>query len=132
MTESALATTGGAFPRPLTEHEFTLTQWMLEHGEPGAGTYLDQLSKARVVSRCVCGCASVNFEIAGVAAPIGPLRILGDYIFGDEASLAGAFVFEVQGVLAGLEVYGLAVPHPTELPRPESLRPFRKGQFDEP
>jgi hypothetical protein len=97
---------------------------MLEHGNAEAAAYLEQLSMARVVSGCDCGCASINFEIDGRPKPVGGLRILGDYLFGDDPSLCGAFVFEIDGVLAGLEVYGLAVPAPSILPTPEELRPL--------
>ena len=56
------------------------------------------------------------------------MRIIGDFLYGDESSLCGAFVFESHGVLAGLEVYGLAVDAPTILPDPHQLRPFETGE----
>jgi hypothetical protein len=117
---------GQAIPdqRPLTEAERGLARWMLEHGSPEAAAYLSQLDQAHVVSRCPCGCASIDFEVAGLPAPSGGLRILGDYLFGGEADLAGAFIFARAGVLAGIEVYGLAVEAPRMLPHPESLRPY--------
>jgi hypothetical protein len=76
---------------------------MLEHGESGGREFLSQLDRARVVSRCPCGCASVDFEVEGLSPPTGGLRILGDFVFGGDSDLAGAFVFERNGVLAGLE-----------------------------
>jgi hypothetical protein len=114
--------------RPLTQAERELARWMLEHGTPGAGTFLPQLDKAEVVARCPCGCASFDLEVNGLPAPTGKLRTLGDYVFGDEADLAGAFVFERGGVLAGVEVYGLAGDAPRDLPGPDSLRPFHEGE----
>lgn len=113
------------FPRPLTAPEHDLARWMLEHGNAEAISFLGQLPLARVVSGCDCGCASINFEIDGRPKPAGGLHILGDYLFGDESSLCGAFVFEIDGALAGLEVYGLAVPAPSVLPAPADLRPFQ-------
>jgi hypothetical protein len=110
--------------RPLTAPERELARWMLEHGSRAAADFLAQLEGAEVVSRCPCGCASIHFEVAGLPKPTGGLRILGDYVFGGEADLAGAFIFERAGVLAGLEVYGLAGDAPSTLPRPGSLRPF--------
>lgn len=110
--------------RPLTEAERDLARWMLEHGIPDAAGFLPQLERAEVVSRCPCGCASVDFEVAGLPKPGGGLRILGDYVFGNEAEMAGAFIFERTGVLAGLEVYGMAGDAPSTLPLPSSLRPF--------
>ena len=110
--------------RQLSETERELARWMLEHGTPAAAGFLAQLEHAEVVSRCPCGCASIDFEVAGMPKPSGGLRILGDYVFGAEADLAGAFIFERAGVLAGLEVYGLAGDAPRTLPRTDSLRPF--------
>ena len=73
--------------------------------------------------RCPCGCASFNFKIKD--KPLAPpgVHILGDYLVGGEADLAGAFIYEKDGILGGLEVYGLAADAPTVLPRPEDLRP---------
>jgi hypothetical protein len=110
--------------RPLTHAERELARWMLEHGNPDAATFLPQLDHAAVVGRCSCGCASFDIEIDGLPASSGPLRPLGDYVFGDEATLAGAFIFERGGVLAGIEVYGMAGAAPKELPSPQMLRSF--------
>src|SRR4051812_8077308 len=98
---------------------------MLEHGHADASAFLGQLSAVRLASGCKCGCASINLEIEGQPKPAGGLRILGDYLFGDEASLCGAFVFEMGGILAGLEVYGLTGPAPSYLPAASDLRPFQ-------
>jgi len=121
--------TGASLPsipedRPLSPEERSLTLWMLEHGRPESATFLPQLDRARVVSRCPCGCASVDFAIDGKQPPLGKdMQMLGDFLFGDEKDLCGAFVFARGGLLAGLEVYGLAVDAPTILPAPAALRP---------
>lgn len=115
--------------RPLTSAERELTRWMLEHGgDPDAPEYLAQLNNARVVSRCPCGCASIDFEVPGFPAPSGGLRILGDFVFGADDHLCGAFVFERSGLLAGLEVYGLPGDAPSILPQPNDLRPFEAAE----
>jgi hypothetical protein len=46
------------------------------------------------------------------------------FYFGTDTDLSGIFVFEKAGVLAGLEVYGLAGDASKTLPAPESLKPF--------
>ena len=97
---------------------------MLEHGAPTAAAFLAQLERVVVVARCPCGCASIDFEVAEMPKPSGGLRTLGDYFFGEESDLAGAFIFERAGVLAGIEVYGLVGDAPRTLPDPGSLRPF--------
>ena len=106
----------------MTEEERALLQWMLR--ESGELNFLEQLAKARVVSGCDCGCASINLQVDGYPTPTGGLRVIGDFLYGDESTLQGAFVFEQAGVLAGLEVYGLAIDAPRHLPSPTVLRPW--------
>lgn len=53
------------------------------------------------------------------------MHLLADFVFGNGGQLSGIFVFEQTGVLAGLEVYGLAGDAPKTLPSPELLRPIR-------
>jgi hypothetical protein len=111
--------------RPLTSGEKQLIRWMLEHGNPEAQPFLSQLEKAKATSwRCPCGCASINLSIDSLPEPSGGLHILADFIFGSDADLSGVFVFEKSGVLAGLEVYGLASEAPKILPLPGALRSF--------
>jgi hypothetical protein len=49
---------------------------------------------------------------------------LADFVFGIDNDLSGIFVFEKGGLLAGLEVYGLAGDAPKKLPLSISLKPF--------
>jgi hypothetical protein len=49
---------------------------------------------------------------------------LGDFVFGTGEDLSGIFVFEQGGVLAGVEVYGLAGYAPKTLPFSDALRSF--------
>jgi hypothetical protein len=111
--------------RPLTGAERALAEWMLKNGTNEATSFLDQLKHAEVTPwKCACGCASFNLEISGRdAAPPGT-NILGDFVFGEEDTLCGVFIYESGGILSGVEVYGLAVEAPRTLPSPEELRPF--------
>ena len=94
-----------SLPRPLTEHERTLTRYMIEHGDAPAeekSILLDQLERASVVGGCPCGCASVDF------------------------TLCGLFVFRCAELLSGIEIYSLSgAGSCAALPSPEDLRPFR-------
>lgn len=109
--------------RQLTSAEKQLIRWMLEHGKSGAQAFLPQLEKAQVTpNRCPCGCASIDFTIDGFPEPLGGLHILADFVFGTDDDLSGIFVFEKSGVLAGLEVYGLAADAPKTLPSSDSLK----------
>lgn len=106
--------------RPLFAHEFSLARWMLEHGDPAGVSFLNQLAGVRVVAQCACGCGSLDFAVDGLDPPEGGVRILGDYVVGEERY--GAFIFERGGVLAGIELYGMAVDPPGTLPDPTWLR----------
>ena len=110
--------------RPLSSQERVLVQWMLQHGAPGAESFLEQLDAAVVSGVCGCGCASVDFQI-GDRHPdrkMG-LTILADYLYGPESLPFGAFVFALGDTLGGLEVYGFGEAA-ARLPSPEELRPF--------
>lgn len=109
--------------RPLSGAERELAEWMLTHGVPDAPQFLAQLRVARVVARCGCGCASVDFAVDGMPAPKGPLRVLGDYLIGEPPE-AGVMIFEQSGVLGGIEVYSLGGDVPRRLPAASALRPF--------
>jgi hypothetical protein len=121
-------------PRLLTERERTVTRWIIEHGgasEKERKGFLVQLGAATVVSRCACGCASVDFAIRGEPAPAGVgLEIIGDFLCGEErAGINGVFVFARSGVLAGIEIYQLSDEKiHTELPAPDTLRAFDPPQ----
>lgn len=113
-------------PRPLSAQERVLVQWMLQHGEPGAAAFLDQLDDAVVSGVCGCGCASVDFQI-GDRHPGRKkgMTILSDYLYGQESQPLGAFVFAHGDTLGGLEVYGFGETA-DRLPSPDELRPMAK------
>ena len=109
--------------RPLTADEHDLIGWMLRHGNQEALLLLPQLALARATSwRCPCGCASFNLVLEGQQPAAGHMHIVADFIFGPDNQLSGIFLFEKGGVLAGLEVYGLAGDAPKSLPVSEALR----------
>ncbi len=109
--------------RELTEHERRLVRWMLEHGSLEAAAFLPQLELAEVTPwKCGCGCASIDFHIRGQSVAPPGVHPIADFIFGDGDTLSGIFVFEKDGILSGLEVYGLMGETPKSLPEPESLR----------
>jgi hypothetical protein len=113
--------------RVLSHEERSLLHWMLKHGESHAPSFLSQLEQARVVARCRCGCASVDFAIAGQRAPTsGGIDILSDYFWEDAAHHKfGVFVFARGGLLAWLDLYSLdGALTPTWLPQPEQLQPL--------
>lgn len=98
---------------------------MLEHGGSEASAFLDHLDRARVVSRCSCGCASIDLEVNGLQpAPDAGMRVLADFWFEDGDETSGVFIYAYGGVLSGLEVTGLSGDVPKVLPTPEMLQPM--------
>lgn len=107
--------------RELTKEEKRLIRWMLERA-PRASKYLHQLELARaLLRRCPCGCASIDFLI-DKEAESSPMREIVHFGFSTPDSIGGIFVFEMGGILAGLEVYAFEGDAPRILPPPESLR----------
>ena len=97
------------------------------HGLPGAAAHLGALDRARVVGRCGCGCASVDFAVDGRRPPHGATyEVLADYQWRDAAGcLGGVFAFARGGVLAGLEVWSVdGEADTTRLPAPDALEPL--------
>lgn len=114
--------------RPLTDAERDLARWMLEHGTEEAKQYLEQVELAEVTPwKCLCGCASINFQIRGHAEPPPGVRVLGEFLINQGGHLSGIFIFSSGGLLRGIEVYGLAGDAPSLLPLPEKLSPFEAG-----
>lgn len=115
--------------RALTASERSLARWMLENGSAEAKVFLSQLDNAEATSwRCPCGCASIHFQIKGMPEAPPSVHVLGEFVFGKPADLAGIFIFSSTGILSGIEVYGLAGDAPRQLQTPEDLRPFASNQ----
>jgi hypothetical protein len=114
--------------RPLTDAERALARWMLENGTAEAIGYLGQLELAEATSwECPCGCASFNFRIKGLPEAPPGVHILTEFLVGSGEHLSGTFIFSSEGILSGVEVYGLAGEAPHVLPSPEELRPYQAG-----
>lgn len=108
--------------RKPTSEELHLMRWMIEHSGNEALTFLPQLGQIEITSwKCSCGCASLEFEMAG-ATRFPSVHPIANFVFGEEATLSGIFIYESGGFLQGLEVYGLAGDAPRTLPTPDQLR----------
>ena len=113
-------------PRALTASEQELATWLLEHGTAEAGQYLGQLNEAKVFAHCKCGCASVDFAIDGNRPKTFAMRVLADFQWtGDSGHLFGVFVFEQDGLLAGIDLWSIdGMATPVTLPALGSLVPY--------
>ena len=112
--------------RNLTPSEFAVVRWLLEHGDSDNSIYVEQLKQARVAQLCGCGCASIDFSIGGKRPQHFAMRVLSDYAWRNEQGhLFGAFVFEQDGQLAGLDLWSIdGQSTPDTLPTVESLVPY--------
>ena len=116
--------------RPLSTDEHTIVQWLLEHGDGDNAKFLEQLERARVARLCDCGCASVDFSVNGKRPQHFAMRTLSDYQWRDEhGNLFGVFVFEQDGLLAGLDLWSIdGQSNPNVIPHVAQLVPFGSAQ----
>lgn len=112
--------------RPLTREEADLLRWLIENRQTGSEDLLSQIAHLRVVSRCGCGCASVDFSYDSVAPTEKGLDDFSNWYWGTEGvDLSCVFAFARGGRLAGIEVYSVDGSRtPTELPKLSELREF--------
>ena len=113
--------------RPLTQAERDLVKWLLEHGNAEARALLPQVERARVVARCSCGCASVDFAVDGKrASPKSGMSVVSDYRWDSpEGYLFGVFAFAREGQLSGIDLWSIdGRATARELPKPDRLRPI--------
>src|SRR5438094_3595192 len=61
--------------RPLTMEERTLLEWLIAHGVPNASRYSSQIPRAKVESRCTCGCPTIDLAVDGKQM-FGPSEII--------------------------------------------------------
>jgi hypothetical protein len=105
--------------RPLSGYEKELLCWLLQSAAEDNSTFLGQLDAARVVSRCGCGCATINLSVGdgGWHSEGGPQTLAGRQWMDNAGRLFGVVVFAKAGMLAGLEVYSVdGEATPTQLP----------------
>jgi hypothetical protein len=99
--------------------ERSLVRWVLLHGQPGAASYLDRVENLRVVSRCGCGCATLNFDIGvkGWQAD-GGLLMLSEHFWADtDGHRRRIFAFGKANTVARLDVDAPALPTEEDLSR---------------
>jgi hypothetical protein len=90
--------------RPLTSAERELLTWLISNGTPEARNYIPQMEELRVISRCACGCPTVDFH-----PPVGPSQILADfYGVTSENVEVGVILHARDGRLSEMEVYSIS------------------------
>jgi hypothetical protein len=83
-----------AVNRPITEQEGLLIKWLLEHGVPGSEEFISQIDSLTVISKCRCGCPTVNFALRGEPVVSENKRILADYLATVGGQDVGVILFQ--------------------------------------
>lgn len=111
--------------RPLSTEERTLLEWLLAHGCPNAGRYAAQLPHVTVVSRCACGCPTIDLAVEGKQT-FGASELVADVEGRSPDGISvGVILHGREGQLAELEVYPIDETHgPFALPSPSTLVPL--------
>ena len=113
--------------RPITAEEHTLIEWLLRHGTPDSEKFLRQVSSLIVVSKCQCGCPTVNFLQEGEPVAHAPEHILADYLATVNGEDVGVILFQRGGRLSSLEVYSRAgTDKPFDLPKVETIYSYEE------
>jgi hypothetical protein len=111
--------------RPLSKEERGLLEWLVAHGVPNARRYEMQLPRATVVSRCGCGCPTIDLAVDGKQT-YGASELVADFEGrSPEGICVGVILHARDGQLAELEVYPIdEVKGPFTLPSSSTLVPL--------
>jgi hypothetical protein len=118
-------------PRPLTVAEAKVIRAVLDYADfDGRDVLVAQISSARVVSRCGCGCATVDLRVGDPIegrSTAEPIPNEADVIDGDGQPVGGVMVFVTGGLLSMLEVYSNGDEPIDPLPALSSLDLYQRG-----
>jgi hypothetical protein len=108
--------------RSLSQEEISLLEWLLGHQRSDMSQYKAQIPKLRVVSRCACGCPTIDFAM-GTTRKDGASHIIADAEGSSpEGVRVGVIVHVREGEISELEVYSVTgEKNAFSLPQPESL-----------
>jgi hypothetical protein len=109
--------------RPLTDAEFRLVTWLVIHGGADAAPYATQLRDLKVVSRCNCGCPTIDLAVGDRTSPTtgSATTIAEAFGLSPEGVRVGVYLHVREGQLSELSVFRLDDPKPFTLPTPETL-----------
>ena len=111
--------------RPLTTDERILLEWLIANGSRSAATYAPQIPLVRVVSRCSCGCPTIDLAVDGKHVR-GGSELVADFVGkSPEGIQVGVILHCRAGQISELEVYAIdEVKGAFGLPRPDALAPL--------
>jgi hypothetical protein len=109
--------------RPLSDHEAAIVNWMLRYAVP-AGHLLHlapTVPSLRVVGKCSCGCASIDFAKDGQSGNFHPIADA----YGETADGSVGLILWGHGdAITGLEIYETSQASIKKLPELNELVPF--------
>ena len=108
--------------RPLTTDERILLEWLIANGSPNASKYAPQIPRVSVVSRCTCGCPTIDLAVDGKHVG-GGSELVADFVGkSPEGIQVGVILHCRGGQISELEVYPVdEVKGVFGLPRPDAL-----------
>ena len=106
--------------RPITEREAELVRWLLVNAPTAfvPSALEEGVAGLRVVGRCSCGCASVDFEKQGQSGINHPIA---DAIAKTAEGLCGLILWGREDAVTGLEIYEIEAGSADSLPPPDTL-----------
>jgi hypothetical protein len=111
--------------RELTQAERLLLDWLIRNGTGDVDELLRQLSSARVVSRCGCGCPTVDLSVGDrEVTTTGGSQIVADAQGSSPQGVPIEVILHVRdGLLSELEAFAMnGYGGPFTIPEPSALR----------
>jgi hypothetical protein len=114
-----------ALDRPITQQESEIVRWLLDHGDPRYFHLASQIDSLRVISKCTCGCPTVDFALKSGETSRKGGGPVSDNLATVDDQLVGVMLFACNDSLSSLEVYSMAGnDKPFDLPNIEDLFPW--------
>lgn len=114
--------------RDLTQHERNLVLWLIEHSfTHDASRLLPQVDRLSVVSKCTCGCPTIDFTLDGQLAPATRKgeAFISDWLAEINGMPVYVQLWVLNGKISSLEVGSLpGTDQPFGLPAIESVRGY--------
>ena len=116
--------------RPLTTDERILLEWLIANGSPSAKKYAPQTPRVSVVSRCTCGCPTIDLAVDGKHVD-GGSELVADFVGkAPEGIQVGVILHCRGGQISELEVYAMGeVKGAFGLPSPNALVAFGDAEI---
>jgi len=109
--------------RELTVDERRLLEWLLVTGRAEGAEYVPQLVSLAVVSRCTCGCPTLDLAVGGrTSRTEGASIILADAVGqSPEGVPVNVILHAREGEISELEVISMDATEVFSMPKPEML-----------